>query len=170
MFRREVGSFKTVPNNSGSRFSILTGEVRLGQREELLKYAALPGEQVTVGVTQGMQTAIVEAGASALVNFNSFFRQALLDLLPGTDNVTTTITRLALDESGEPLTGDVVKLPPSQDVSADSESQQYHVRIGDAALTDSGVYTIEVCYQKDLPGEVCVNASATVFVLDGELK
>ena len=145
----------------------------LGQREELLRYAAIPGEKVTVGVTQEMQTAIVEAGAEAMVNFNSFFRQAL-ELLPSADpqrQVTASIRRLALDLDGKPLTGEEEELSPSQggrvSVSVDRELQQFYVRIGDAAVIDSGVYTMEVCSERDLPGEVCVNASATVFVLDG---
>ncbi len=133
--------------------------------EDLLRYAALDGEQVTVGVTQGVQTAIVEAGASALVNFNSFFRQALELLPPPQEQVTAAITKLALDEFRKPLTGIEEDLPPSQ--GRVSVSQQYYVRFEAAAVTDSGVYTIEVCSRRDLPGEVCVNASATVLVLDG---
>ena len=108
-----------------------------------------------------------------MINFNSFFRQAL-ELLPAADpqrQVTASITRLALDLDGKPLTGEEEELSPSQggrvSVSADGELQQFYVRIGDAAVTDSGVYTIEVCSERDIPGEVCVNASVTVFVLDG---
>ena len=156
-----------------SRFEILTRDEPLGQREELLQYAAEPGERVTVGVAEGRQTAIVEAGAEALVNFNNFFREASQLLSSGDpqQQVTAIITRRPLDESGTPLAGEEEVLSPSQgrvSVSVDEVAQQYYVRIGDAAVTDSGVYTIEVCSQRGLPEEQCVNASATVFVLDSE--
>lgn len=161
---------------SESRFEVLTRDEALGQREELLQYAALPGERVTVGVTRGRQTAIVQAGAAeALVNFNRFFRDASRTLSMGDPQlqVTATIRRLPLGESGRPLPGEEEVLSPGQgrvSVSVDGVFQQYYVRIGDAAVTDSGVYTIEVCSQRGLPGEMCLNASATVFVLDGRLK
>ena len=158
-----------------SRLEILTKDEPLGQREELLQYAALPGEQVTVGVTVGMQTVIVEAGAEVLVNFNYFFRNAsqLLSAGDPEQQVTATIRRRALDKSGRPLPGEGEVLSPSQgrvSVTVDGVFEQYYVRIGDAAVTDSGVYTMEVCSQRGLPGEECVNASATLFVLDGQFS
>ena len=157
-----------------SRFEVLTRNVSLGQREELLRYAAVPGEQVTVAVTQGMQTAIVEAGAEPLLNFNHFFRQAFSLLSTGDpqQQITTTIRRQPLDESGSSLPGvEEEVLSPSQgrvEVSVDEASQQYFVRIAGASLQDNGVYTIEVCSQTDTPEETCLNASATLFVLDGK--
>ena len=158
-----------------SRFEILTRDEPLGQRAELLRYAALPGERVTVGVTQGMQTAIVESGAEPLLNFNYFFRQAsrLLSTGDPQQQITATIRRQPLDESGKPLPGvEEEVLSPSQgriEVSVDRASQQYYVRIAGASIQDNGVYRIEVCSQVGTPEEACLNANTTLFVLDGEL-
>ena len=131
-----------------SRFQVLSGNVTLGQRAELLEYAARSGEQATIGVLAERQTAIVEAGAQALINFNHFFLQALA-LLPAGD-LTVIITRQSLDsESGAPLPGTEEVLSPSQrriSVSVGVEGQNF-VSITDTMLSDSGVYTIEVCSQ-----------------------
>ena len=154
---------------------MLTREESLGQREELLQYAASPGDTVTVGVEQGIQTVIVEAGAEVLINFNRFFRDAAENLSMGSPQlqVTAIIRRLPLNESGSPVMGGEEVLSPSQgrvSVSVDGVFQQYYVRIGDAALNDSGVYTIEVCFLRGFSGEICLNASAPVFVLEGKLS
>ena len=152
-----------------SRFQVLSGNVTLGQRAELLEYAARLGEQATIGVLAGRQTAIVEAGSQALINFNYFFLQAL-GLLPAGD-LTVTITRQLLDsESGAPVPEREEVLSPSQgrtSVSVGGEGQQHFVSISNTMLSDSGVYTIEVCSQS---GTVCQEASATLFVLDCKLK
>ena len=152
-----------------TRFRILTRDEPLGQREELLRYAAVPGERVTVGVRNETQTVIVEAGAEALINFNNFFRQASQILSTGDppEPLTTTIRVLPLDESGDPLPGEERELSPSQgriSVSVDSVLDQFYVRVEDAAVPDSGVYSIEVC-----SGEMCLSANATFFVLDGKI-
>ena len=142
----------------------------LGQRPELLQYAARPGERATIGVLTERQTAIVQAGARALINFNYFFRQAL-ELLPAGD-LTVAITRQSLDsESGAPLPGTEEVLPPGQGritVSVGGGDQQHFVSVADAMLGDSGVYTIEVCSQSGAPRVVCLEASTTLFVLDRE--
>lgn len=143
----------------------------LGRRGELLQYSALPGEQVSVGVLAEMQTAIVEAGAQVLVNFNHFFQEASRLLLPA-ENLRVTISRQLLDESGAPLPGTAEELSPSDgrvSVSVGGDAGQQFVRIAGAVLNDSGVYTIEVCSQSGTPSEVCQRASVTLFVLDCEL-
>ena len=130
-----------------SRFEIQTDDVMLGQRGELLQYAARPGEQVTIGILEGMQTAIVEAGAQVLVNFNHFFQEVSGLLLPAED-LSVTISRLLLDESGRPLPGTVEELFPSDgrvSVSVGGDAGKNFVNIADAVLDDSGVYAIEVC-------------------------
>lgn len=144
----------------------------LGQRGELLQNAARPGEQVAIGVLGEMQTAIVEAGAQVLVNFNHFFQEASGLLLPA-ENLTVTISRQLLDESGMPLPGTVEELSPRDgrvSVSVGGDARQQFVNIASAVLNDSGVYTIEVCSQRGSPEEVCLSASVTLFVLDCELK
>ena len=78
---------------------MLLGEVVLGQREELLDVAAVPGEQVTVPVTEERQTLILEEGAEAVLDFNQFLLEASTSLMPA-DNLTVTLTRQLLDESG----------------------------------------------------------------------
>ena len=149
------------------------GDVVLGQREELLEDAAMPEEQVTVAVTGERQNIILEVGADVLVNFNNFLREVSM-LLPGgdpPDNLTITLTRQLLDESGMLVPGTTEELSPVEDrvsVSIDRVSGQYFVDIADARVSDSGVYTMEVCSERGRPEEVCVNASATVFVLDCE--
>ena len=143
----------------------------LGQRGELLQYAARPGEQVTIGVLEGMQTAIVEAGAQVVVNFNHFFQETSGLLLPAGD-LTVTISRQLLDESGRPLPGTVEELSPSDgrvSVSVGGDAGQHFVNIADAVLDDSGVYAIEVCSESGTPEEVCQRANVTLFVLDCEL-
>ena len=139
--------------------------------EELLRYAALPGERVTVGVTQETQTAVVQVGAQPLLNFNHFFREASRNLSreEPPQQVTASIRRLPVDQFGNPLPGGEEVLPPSGGRVSVSVDGQYYVRIGGAAASDSGVYTIEVCSQRGLPDQVCLNASATLLVLDGEL-
>ena len=144
----------------------------LGQRGELLQYAARPGEQVTIGVLEGMQTAIVEAGAQVVVNFNHFFQEASGLLLPA-DDLTVTLSRQLLDESGRPLPGTVEELSPSDgrvSVSVGGDAGQHFVNIADAVLDDSGVYAIEVCSESGTPEEVCQRANVTLFVLDCELQ
>ena len=144
----------------------------LGQRGELLQYAARPGEQVTIGVLEGMQTAIVEAGAQVVVNFNHFFQEASGLLLPAED-LTVTLSRQLLDESGRPLQGTVEELSPSDgrvSVSVGGDAGQHFVNIADAVLDDSGVYTIEVCSEGGTPEELCQRANVTLFVLDCELE
>ena len=148
--------------------------MELGQREELLESAARPGEQVTVGVSGEMQTVILEAGARAVLNFNNFVREASMQFPEGdpAENLTVTVTRQLLDESGVAVPGPVEVLSPSEDrvsVSIDMEFEQYFVDIADAVVGDSGVYTIEVCSQTGTPDEVCFNASTRVFTLDCEL-
>ena len=146
----------------------------LGQREELLDVAAMPEEQVTVPVTEDRQNIILEVGADARVNFNNFVREVSM-LLPGgdpPDNLTITLTRQLLDESGMLVPNTTEELSPVEDrvgVSIDRASGQYFVDVADARLDDSAVYTIEVCSQRETPQEVCLNATATVFVLDCEL-
>ena len=143
----------------------------LGQRGELLQYAARPGEQVTIGVLEGMQTAIVEAGAQVVVNFNHFFQETSGLLLPAED-LTVTISRQLLDESGRPLPGTVEELSPSDgrvSVSVGGDAGQHFVNIADAGFDDSGVYTIEVCSESGTPEEVCQRANVTLFVLNCEL-
>ena len=164
-------SFKpfNVSSCADSRFEVLPGDVVLGQIVELLLHAARPGERVTVGVLSEMQTAIVEAGAQVLINFNHFFREAS-GLLPA-GNVTVTITRQLLDESGDPRPGTEEVLPPSDgrvSVSVGGGDEQHFVDITDAVLSDSGVYTVEVCSQSGTPNEMCQSASVTLFVLDCE--
>lgn len=151
----------------------MLGEVSLGQRQELLDVAAMPGEQVTVPVTEDMQTIIVELEAQALVSFNNFLREASVLLTGGDlpDNLTITLTRQLLDESGMLVPGGTEELSPVEgrvSVSIDRETGQYFVEIADARLEDSAVYTMEVCSLSGTPQEMCVNASVTVFVLDGE--
>ena len=152
-----------------SRFEIQTDDVMLGQRGELLQNAARPGEQVTIGVLEGMQTAIVEAGAQVLVNFNHFFQEASGLLLPA-ENLSVTISRQLLDESGRPLPGTVEELSPSDgrvSVSVGGDAGKNFVNIADAVLDDIGVYSIEVCSESDT---VCQRANVTLFVLDCELE
>ena len=143
----------------------------LGQRGELLQQAAQPGESVAVGVLEERQTAIVEAGARVLLNFNHFFRQAS-ELLPA-GNLSVAISRQLLDESGALLSGTREELSPaSQDrvtVSAGGEAQQHFVSTSGAVLNDSGVYTVEVCSQSSTSQEECREANVTLFVLDREL-
>ena len=142
----------------------------LGQRGELLQYAARPGEQVTIGVLEGMQTAIVEAGAQVVVNFNHFFQEASGLLLPAED-LTVTLSRQMLNESGRPLPGTVEELSPSDgrvSVSVGGDAGQHFANIADAVLDDSGVYAIEVCSESGTPEEVCQRANVTLFVLDCE--
>ena len=149
---------------------MLPGDVELGQIAELLLHAARPREEVTVGVLGEMQTAIVEAGARVLINFNHFFREAS-GLLPA-GGVTVTISRQLLDQtSGEPLPATEEVLLPSDGrvtVSAGGGDEQHFVDIRDAVLGDSGVYTAEVCSLSGTPDETCRSASVTLFVLDRE--
>ena len=149
---------------------MLPGDVELGQIAELLLHAARPGEEVTVGILGEAQTAIVEAGAQVLINFNHFFREAS-GLLPA-GSVTVTISRQPLDQtSGEPLPGSEEVLLPSDGrvtVSAGGVHQQHFVDITDAVLGDSAVYTAEVCSLSGTPDETCRSASVTLFVLDRE--
>lgn len=152
-----------------TRFEVQAEDVTLEQSADLLQYAALPQDQVTVGVVTEVQTVIVEAGAEVLLNFNHYFR--LASELLSADNVTVTITRQLLDQSGKPLPGTVEVLSPVEgriSVSAGGEAEQHFVSITSATVNDSGVYTIEVCSQRGLPEEVCESASATLFVLDCE--
>ena len=118
---------------------------------------------------------IVEAGAEPLINFNNFFREAFRALSTGDpqQQVTAIIRRQPLDQSGRLVPGGEEVLSPSQgrvSVFVDGVFQQYFVRVGDAAVIDSGVYTIEVCSERGLSGEACLNASATLFVLEGGFK
>ena len=150
-----------------TRFEVLAEDVTLEQSADLLQYAALPEDQVTVGVVKDVQTVIVEAGAEVLLNFNHYFR--LAPQLLSADNVTATITRQLLDESGRPLAETVEVLSPVEgrvSVSSGGEGEQHFVSIASARVNDSGVYTIEVCSERGLPEEVCVNVNATLFVLD----
>ena len=150
-----------------TRFEVLTEDVTLEQSADLLQYAALPEDQVTVGVVTDVQTVIVEAGAEVLLNFNHYFR--LAPQLLSADNVTATITRQLLDESGRPLAETVEVFSPVEgrvSVSSGGEAEQHFVSIASARVNDSGVYTIEVCSERGLPEEVCVNVNATLFVVD----
>ena len=91
-----------------SRFRVQIGEVELGQREELLEVAALPGEQVTVPVTNQTQTLLLEVGARALLSFNHFVREAPA-LLPGGD-VRVSLSRQLVGQSGALLPDTVEEL------------------------------------------------------------
>ena len=159
-------------NTTDSRFEVLLGDVTLGQRGDLLQHAARPGEQVTVGVLEEeAQTAIVEAGAQIVLNFNHFWRQ-VSGRLPA-DQLTATLSRLLLNPStGAPLTGSEEELSPSEgriSVFVGGDGRQNFVNIADATLNDSGVYSMEVCSQRGTPEEVCERAEITLFVLDREL-
>ena len=101
-------------DTTDSRFEVLLGDVTLGQRGDLLQHAARPGEQVTVGVLEEeTQTAIVEARAQIVLNFNHFWRQ-VSGRLPA-DQLTATLSRLLLNPStGAPLTGSEEELSPSE--------------------------------------------------------
>ena len=159
-------------NTTDSRFEVLLGDVTLGQRGDLLQHAARPGEQVTVGVLEEeAQTAIVEAGAQIVLNFNHFWRQ-VSGRLPA-DQLTATLSRLLLNPStGAPLAGSEEELSPSEGrigVFVGGDGRQNFVSIADATLNDSGVYFMEVCSQRGTPEEVCERAGITLFVLDREL-
>ena len=161
----------TLCTPAESRFQVQIGEVVLGQREELLEVAALPGEQVTVAVTNQMQTLVLEVGAQALVSFNHFVREAP-GLPPGGD-VRVTLTRQLVDQSGALLPDMVEELLPMEgrvSVTLDPESSQYFVNIEDARVNDSAVYSLEVCSESGALVGVCVSAAVTVFVLDCELS
>ena len=150
---------------------MLLGEVVLDQREELLDVAAVPREQVTVPVTEERQTLILEEGAEAVLDFNQFLLEASTSLMPA-DNLTVTLTRQLLDESGRIVPNTTEELSPVEgrvSVTLDRESGQYSVAIADAVVGDSAVYQMEVCSVSVRSEEVCVNATVTVFVLDCEL-
>lgn len=143
----------------------------LGQREELLDVAAVPGEEVTVPVLEERQTLILEEGAQAVLDFNQFLLEASMRLTPA-DNLTVTLTRQLLDESGMVVPDSTEELSPVEgrvSVTLDRESGQYFVSIADAVVGDSAVYEMEVCSVSVTSEEVCVNATVTVFVLDCEL-
>ena len=158
-------------NTIDSRFEVLLGDVTLGQRGDLLQHAARPGEQVTVGVLQEeSQTAIVEAGAQIVLNFNYFWRQ-VSRRFPA-EQLIVTLRRLLLDPStGATLAGSEEELSPSKgriSVNVGGDGQQHFVSIADATLNDSGVYSIEVCSQSGTPDELCERSSITLFVLSRE--
>ena len=162
-----VTLYVTFGTYSDSRFQVHSEEVALGQRGELLQQAARPGESVAVGVLEERQTAIVEAGARVLLNFNHFFRQATDVLLAG--NLSVAISRQLLDESGALLSGTREELSPaSQDRVTVSAGGEAFVSIAGAVLNDSGVYTVEVCSQSSTSQEECREANVTLFVLDRE--
>ena len=156
-----------------SRFEVLLEDVTLGQRGDLLQHAARPREQVTVGVLEEeTQTAIVEAGAQIVLNFNHFWTQ-VSGRLPADVQLTATLSRLLLNPStGAPLAGSEEELSPSEgriSIFVGGDGQQNFVSIADATLNDSAVYSMEVCSQRGTPEEVCERAEITLFVLDREL-
>ncbi len=143
-----------------------------GNRDDLLEHAGDKGEMVVVVVSSGMQTAVVEMEAQVLLHFNSILRNVSGEVFPDTplQNLTIRLYRQVVDEFGTVLPERRVLTPTSSsgnriNVSTDDE---YFISIGNATLEDRGVYIIEICQEGVPPMEVCVNASATLFVLDGE--
>ena len=141
----------------------------------MLDHAGGRGEMVAVIVSSGMQTAVVEMGAQVLLNFNSIRRNVSGGIFPDTplESLTIRLYRQMLDGFGNALPERTVLTPTSSsdnriNVTVDDIVEQYFISIGNATVEDNGVYTIEICQEGVPPMEVCVNASATLFVPDGK--
>ena len=135
-----------------------------------MRYAARPGEIVTVVVTEGMQTAISLAGSVVIVDFNSFLRNATRVLGVPASNLTVTLTQQPMDISGRLSLNTNILIPSSGpdnrvNITLDTELEVFLVSIGHLLQNDSGIYNIEACAFKNTPSETCLNASVTLFLI-----
>ena len=152
-----------------SNFEIIIGEVELGQRPELLQYAAGRGEFVRAFVTNDQQTAIVTDGATITLDWLRWVDEVLGE---SADNATYTVRRTLLDESGNPI-GLPTDFEGTERIAVrfDPEAGVYNVQISGvtsmagAEDPDRAIYELEACQLNDDGSETCYSSSMTVFAI-----
>ena len=140
-------------------FRILSGNILLGQKPELLRFAALSGSAISVMAAEASKTVIVQRNVAVTINCSDWFSEN-----PGD---SMSITRTYLDESGSEITEPVTLLPmESGRILIDDESvtiTQILLELG-AEDPDFSLYMCESCMTTE-GGllENCASASVTVY-------
>ena len=140
-------------------FRILVGDVLLGQRPELLDFAARSGSVISVMAADTPRTVIVQRNVAVTINCSDWFGDN-----PGD---STSITRTSLDQLGNEI-GEPLTLPPANfgrilvdDVSVTITQT---LLVGGAEDADFSLYMCKSCMTTD-NGLLknCASASVTVY-------
>ena len=140
-------------------FRIISGPVLLGQRPELLDFAARSGSVISVMAADTPRTVIVQRNVAVTINCSDWFRDN-----PGD---STSITRTQLDTLGDEI-GEAVTLQPTDFgrvlVNDESVTITRTSLVGGAEDPDFSLYMCVSCMTTD-DGllENCGSASVTVY-------
>ena len=149
-------------------FRILSGNVLLSQRPQLLNFAALSGSAVSVMAADTPRTAIVQRNVAITINCSDWFRDN-----PGD---STSITRTQLDELGNEISEPVPLLPEdslSGRLLIDDESVTITrtLLVQGAEDPDFSLYMCESCMTTaDELLTNCESASVTVYPIGSPPK
>lgn len=147
-------------------FRILQGPVLLGQRPELLDFAARSGSVISVVAADTPRTVIVQRNVAVTINCSDWFRDN-----PGD---STSITRTQLDTLGDEV-GEAMTLQPTDfgRILVDDESVTITqtLLIGGAEDPDFSLYMCVSCMITDNGLlENCGSASVTVYSIGSAPK
>ena len=145
----------------------------LGQRPELLDFAATFGESVLAFVSNERQTAIVTGGASIRLDWLRWVDEVVGD---SADNATFTVTKTQLDVSGDPIGAGEVLQPsgPAEriTVAVDPDTNEYYVTIRRVVAVegaedpDRAIYDLEACLPQPDGTIECYSSNITVYALE----
>lgn len=143
-------------------FRVLSGNVLLGQRPELLDFAAVSGSSVSVMASDIPSTAVVQQDVEVTINCSQWFQDN-----PGDD---TYITRTHINEFGEEI-GDPARLETSDPallprilVNDESVTIMRTILVQGAEDADFSIYMCQSCVtSEDRLIENCQSASVTVY-------
>ena len=157
------------PLLGASNFEILIGEVELGQRPELIDVAAGDEESVRAFVSNERQTAIVTDGANIRLDWLRWVNEVLGD---SAGDVTYTVRRTQLDESGNPI-GPAQEVDRTDRISVqfDPLADEFYVEISDVSSSagaedpDRAIYELEACQKNSDGSETCYTSNMTVYAI-----